>query len=245
MAASVGERLNQAEGGLTCVGQLNPGFGAVDEMSSSSILERINSTEADLLTVFLSAKKAQHWLLKNRDRLDIPVRAQFGATINLQAGKVKRAPHLMRRLGFEWLWRIKEEPYLWRRYYRDGCGLLLLVLTQVIPLVLENLFSNRSNDRLNVTRTDSTHSVFIKLSGPAVACHVGAAIEGFRDALSSRKPIVIDLSGVTHIDPRFFGLLMMCRKVSTLQSCAILLVNPSPRIRKKFQRSGFGFLLSK
>jgi len=33
--------------------------------------------------------------------------------MNFQAGILKRAPVMLRALGFEWLWRIKEERYLW------------------------------------------------------------------------------------------------------------------------------------
>ena len=42
----------------------------------------------------------------------------------------------MRKWGLEWLWRIKEEPQLWRRYWDDGIVLLQLLLTNVIPLVI-------------------------------------------------------------------------------------------------------------
>ena len=124
IADTVARKLNQKNGGMACVGSLNPGFGSVDEMSLAPTVETINSSQADLLAVFLSARKAQYWLLKNHDRLSVPVRVQLGATINLQVGKIRRAPLFLRKLGFEWLWRIKEEPYLWRRYLNDGVGLL-------------------------------------------------------------------------------------------------------------------------
>ena len=42
----------------------------------------------------------------------------------------------MRKWGLEWLWRIKEEPQLWRRYWNDGIVLLQLLLTHVVPLLL-------------------------------------------------------------------------------------------------------------
>ena len=59
-------------------------------------------------------------MLHNHDRLQIPVRSHLGAAINFQAGVLKRAPLLVRQFGFEWLWRIKQEPYLWSRYLHDG-----------------------------------------------------------------------------------------------------------------------------
>jgi Teichoic acid biosynthesis proteins len=127
------ERLNDSRSGMRCVGWLNPGFGTAEEMSTDAIINAINSSEADFLTVFLSAEKAQSWLMMNHDRLSVPVRGQFGATINYQAGTVRRAPVRLQRLGLEWLWRIKEEPYLWRRYFADGLCLIKLLMTLVVP----------------------------------------------------------------------------------------------------------------
>src|SRR3954447_2466498 len=65
LVVRVGEKLNADRCGLECVGALNPGFGSVEELSSPDIIARINSSGADLLAVFLSAEKAQSWLLRN------------------------------------------------------------------------------------------------------------------------------------------------------------------------------------
>ncbi len=229
VAENLRHTLNVEEGGLACVGVLNPGFGSISEISSDSILQSINSSKAALLTVFLSAKKAQGWLLRNHDRLEVPFRAQFGATINWQAGSVKRAPRWVQRLGFEWLWRVKEgfewlwrvkeEPYLWRRYWNDGLGLLSVVLTCVLPLSVRNLLNRLTEPGgiLTIDRKDGQHSVVIKLSGPATSRHTHSAIDCFRSALEAQKTIVIDVSNIRMIDPRFFGLLLMVRKGSIRQ----------------------------
>ena len=86
---------------------------------------------ADFLAVSLGAKKGQLWLHRNHQRLTVPVRAHLGVTVNFQAGTVKRAPPRLRAWGLEWLWRIKEEPHLWRRYAHDGWVLLGLIFTRV------------------------------------------------------------------------------------------------------------------
>ena len=56
VADTLCEALNQQPGGLACVGAVNPGFGSVAEMSADPVLERINASEADLLTVFMCSK---------------------------------------------------------------------------------------------------------------------------------------------------------------------------------------------
>ena len=163
VAATLGEKLNDADGGLNCVGVLNPGFGSVEDMSSPAIVHNINASQADLLTVFLSARKAQHWLLENHNRLDIPVRVQLGTTVNLQAGLVRRAPPILRELGFEWLWRIKEEPYLWRRYTKDGISLISLFLTKVLILAFEERMLRSSKQELQISRIEDSKALRLKL----------------------------------------------------------------------------------
>jgi N-acetylglucosaminyldiphosphoundecaprenol N-acetyl-beta-D-mannosaminyltransferase len=244
VADTVARKLNGTDGGMTCVGSLNPGFGSVDEMSLVPIVETINSSRADLLTVFLSARKAQYWLLKNHDRLTIPVRVQLGATINVQVGKIRRAPPVLRKLGFEWLWRIKEEPYLWRRYLKDGAGLLWLVFARIVPLALEERWQRFSNETLHVSSNEGLRTVSLKFSGAAVKSHINDAIPNLRTALAARKAILIDLSGTTAVDTRFFGLFVVLRKQAALRGCSLRFTNAPPRIRRKFRRNGFEFLLN-
>src|SRR5581483_12000296 len=136
VAASAARNLNSRPGGLHCVGSMNPGFGDVAEMSQDHIIDAVNSSGADFLVVSLGAKKGQLWLQRNHRRLKIPVRSHLGAAINFQAGTVKRAPLFLRIWGFEWLWRVKEERYLWTRYRGDGLVFARLLLTRVLPLVL-------------------------------------------------------------------------------------------------------------
>ena len=132
VAATACKKLNSESIGVACVGSYYPGFGAVDEISSDATIRLINASNADFLAVALGAKKGQAWLLKNHDRIQIPIRAHLGATINFQAGTVRRAPQYLQKCGLEWLWRIKEEPELWSRYWSDGMVFLRLLLTQVI-----------------------------------------------------------------------------------------------------------------
>jgi N-acetylglucosaminyldiphosphoundecaprenol N-acetyl-beta-D-mannosaminyltransferase len=246
VAEKVCHTLNHEVGGLACVGVLNPGFGSTAEMSSAPILQRVSSSGADLLTVFLSARKAQGWLLHNYDRLEVPFRAQFGATINLQAGSVKRAPMWLQKLGFEWLWRIKEEPYLWRRYWNDGVGLLSVIVTCVLPLFGRNLLGRFAGPRgvLTIDRSEDRQSSLIKLSGAATSRDITAAVTCFRGALEANKTIVIDVSKISTIDPRFFGLLLMLRKRAIRQDVALQFVRATPGLRKTFRLNGFEFLLT-
>jgi N-acetylglucosaminyldiphosphoundecaprenol N-acetyl-beta-D-mannosaminyltransferase len=248
LAALVGKNLNARSGGLKCVGTLNPGFGTVDEMSNEQIIGAINASGADILAVFLNAKKAQAWLLQNHDRLRIPVRAQFGATINFEAGTINRAPPFVRSAGLEWLWRIKEEPYLWRRYWTDGKSLLRLFLTGALPLVVDSLWtrfrSAWTGRGLQIELREEAHAVVVRLSGLAIAVHIDEAIKAFRQALGKEQPIDVDVSGIRLLDPRFFGLLLMVRKQLRRRGQALRFIGLSPAILRAFRLNRFEFLLS-
>ena len=243
-AETVRDKLNSEDCGLQCVGALNPGFGTIEEMSSKPIMDAINASEADLLGVFFGAQKAQAWLMRNHRNLRVPVRAQFGATINFEAGTIKRAPHLIRSTGFEWLWRIKEEPYLWRRYWKDGRALIKLLFTSALPLAVEAWLQRRKPSGLSVKLRDDALRAVIELRGDAVAQNIDQAIGIFGSGLERRTNILLDLSEVRSIDARMFGLLLMLRKSLMKNGLKLSVEGASPELRRAFRLNRFEFLLS-
>jgi N-acetylglucosaminyldiphosphoundecaprenol N-acetyl-beta-D-mannosaminyltransferase len=243
-AKVVCDKLNAQKGGLECVGVLNPGFGTIEEMSTTQVIDTINASKADLLAVFFGAEKAQAWLMYNHRRLRTPIRAQFGATINFEAGTVRRAPQFLRSTGFEWLWRIKEEPYLWRRYWNDGMVLLRLLVTCVLPMLIRGRWRLGGDDELSISEMQDLKRVTLILSGSAVGAHVDKAISIFRSALNLDKEITIDLSKMRSIDSRFFGLLLMMRKQLARRGQKLKFAGITSGTRKIFRLNRFEFLFS-
>ena len=135
---------------------------------------------ADFFMAALGARNGQLWLQRNHSRLQIPIRAHLGATINFQAGSVKRAPRMMQKLGVEWLWRIKEEPSLFRRYWHDGWVFLGLLFTRVLPLAIYarwlRLRADRSGHDLVIVSVQNDDRVTVRLPGYATASRVPEAI---------------------------------------------------------------------
>ena len=244
VAESVRNKLNAERCGLECVGVLNPGFGTIEEMSTAPIIGAINASRPDLLAVFFGAQKAQTWLMHNHHRLQASVRAQFGATINFEAGTVKRAPPFMRSTGFEWLWRIKEEPYLWRRYWSDGRALLKLMLTCVLPLMIDARLRQHKPNGLSIKLQEEPNTCIVHVAGDAVAQNVDQAISHFRNALNGRKQLVVDLSEVRSIDSRMFGLFLMVKKTLASRGMRLGFVGASAELRRIFRLNRFEFLLS-
>jgi N-acetylglucosaminyldiphosphoundecaprenol N-acetyl-beta-D-mannosaminyltransferase len=247
VSETVCDILNSSATGIRCVGWLNPGFGSFEDMSTENIIAKINGSKADLLAVFLSAKKAQDWLLHNHDVLTVPIRGQFGATINYQAGPVRRAPAAVQRLGFEWLWRIKEEPYLWRRYWNDGLSLARLAITHALPVALglgwRRYINKKDENELSFEKREHNGVVDISLVGYATKMQVSKSIALFRDLLGRHSDIVVDISRTRSIDPRFFGLLLMFRKQLKENGSILKFTGVSKQGRQMFQRNGFDFLL--
>jgi N-acetylglucosaminyldiphosphoundecaprenol N-acetyl-beta-D-mannosaminyltransferase len=248
VATAACKRLNAGATEMTCVGSFYPGFGDVDEMSTDGIIDTINSSNADFLAVALGAQKGQMWLRRNHERLRVPVRVHLGATINFQAGTLKRAPISMQKWGLEWLWRIKEEPQLWKRYWNDGIAMLLLLLTRVMPIIVmswwDQLRSAGDDSNLQITQTDSRESVIFNLNGVATEKNVSNALPYFEKAVADSKNVVINFTDTRQIDARFLGLILMLNKQLKKQGHRLGFTGVSSRMDRIFRLNGFGFLLS-
>ena len=246
-AVRVGEKLNSDHAGLRCVGAHNPGFGSIEDLSQHDVVDRVNASKADILGVFLSAQKGQSWLLHNHDRLTVPVRAQLGATINFEAGSVKRAPFLMRKWGLEWIWRIREEPALWQRYWSDGLSFLLFLAMSALPLACYQKWQAwraPADATLTATTVDGLDETQVHLAGYATENHIQVAIAEFEDALDAGRPLTINFSAVRAIDVRLFGLLLAIRKELVRRGQRMTVCQLSPSLVRVFRLNGFGFLLS-
>ena len=247
-AAAACKRINSKAGPVACAGSFYPGFGTIEEMSSDSVIAAVNASNADFLIAALGAKKGQAWLLRNHHHVTIPIRAHLGAVINFEAGTVKRAPARLQRWGLEWLWRIKEEPQLWQRYFRDSIALFRLFVTSVIPLLILGWWhkpgGGQNDQRLLIERTENHKSVTLSINGDAVAKNVERAVPHFREAAATAKATIINLAGTRSIDARFFGLLLMLYKQLKKRNLRLEFTGVPPKIARLFRLNGFEFLLS-
>jgi N-acetylglucosaminyldiphosphoundecaprenol N-acetyl-beta-D-mannosaminyltransferase len=210
VAEAAGRRLCLENKGLRCVGYDAPGFGSIDEMSSEETIRRINAANADLLVVCLGARKGQAWIERNRSRLTVPVISHLGAVLHFAAGTVARAPAWMQRAGLEWLWRIKEEPALWRRYLRDGLALAKLLVTRVLPYVWY-LRSHRADPpgEARVEAREEEQAYAIVLRGAWTRANLAVLRRCFSQAVQAGKDVRLDMTAVTHVDSAFVGLVML------------------------------------
>ena len=248
-AAEAAARRVATEGGpsagIVSVGYRSPGFGSIEELSDDATIDAINETRPDLVVVALGARKGQAWIERSLGRLTAPVVSHLGAVVNLSAGTMRRAPPLWQRLGFEWLWRIGQEPHLWRRYWDDGSALSRLLVRQVLPGVWDARRRRPTRDdlaRATLEAADDGARVTIVLRGAWTVDNLAP----LRRALTSgtRRPadLTIDLDGATFVDSACVALLLLARghqaKVDRLFEVRV----GNDAIRRRLRHHGTAFL---
>lgn len=241
VAARACARINEWGTAMRCVGFHCPGFGSVADMSGQAVIDEINASGADFLVVSLGAKKGQAWIEYNRGRLAVPVISHLGAVVNFVAGTVNRAPVSWQRWGLEWLWRIKEEPALVKRYAADGWQLLAMVVGRVLPyaLWLRRHPAPATDGTVTVARSGDDARIVVDgaLTGTALAA-LGKEVAERRD---SPGRVVVDLAGCSYLGSGFFGIAAACEsRGGRLEFAGV----PAQQ-RRLFDWNGLGFLLAK
>ena len=212
IAEQAAKQINEERKGMECVGFESPGFGTVEEMSSANSIAKINESCADFLVVSLGAVKGQAWIEHNLALLEVPVVSHLGAVVNFVAGSVQRAPHWMQTTGLEWLWRVKEEPDLWRRYFNDGKALIKLCLTRVPKwLAYKWRFGSETdrNQNAEVKLVESPDGAQIQLSGRCTTDNIFAFRSICSRLSTCEQQYKMDISQMGYVDDAFLASLTM------------------------------------
>ncbi len=235
--------LDANPGGLRAVGFDTAGFGSVEEMSGAERLARINASGADFVIVSLGAKKGQAWIERNAAILEAPLLCHMGAVVNFAAGTVSRAPRAIQDLGLEWLWRIKEEPQLWRRYGHDGLFMFGWLLTRLLPAARSErrrpCGDGAADGGIDVTTTGGRLRVV--LSGAWGKRSLDPLRTVLADAVRGGRGVELSLGAVTYVDAGFLGLLSVAR--GSLGAHGLALVEVPPAVRRTMRYHGAEYLL--
>jgi N-acetylglucosaminyldiphosphoundecaprenol N-acetyl-beta-D-mannosaminyltransferase len=79
------------------------------------ILNKINRCKPDILLVAYGAPWQEKWIAANLDKIKAKVVMGVGGTFDYLIGRAKLPPEWMEQMGLEWLWRLIQEPWRWRR----------------------------------------------------------------------------------------------------------------------------------
>lgn len=85
--------------------------GYFDENEENDIIADIRMKRPDVLFVALGFGKQEKWIYDHLDQMRVPLSIGEGGSFDFISGKIKRAPGWIRRIGFEWLYRLIQQPW--------------------------------------------------------------------------------------------------------------------------------------
>ena len=120
---------NEEYSSLNIVGSRNGYFSQLEE---EKIVNGIRDSEADVLFVAMSSPKKEIFLNKYINDMNVPFVMGVGGSFDIVAGKTKRAPIWMQKIGLEWFFRFLCEPKRMRRRYLVTNSIFLLMLLKLL-----------------------------------------------------------------------------------------------------------------
>lgn len=114
---------------LNIVGTYSPSFGfEKDKKEIEKIINMVNKANTQILIVGLGCPKQEKFIHKYRKELNVPISLGLGASLDFEAGNIKRAPKWMSDNGLEWLYRLSKEPKrMFKRYIVDDVKIFKLM----------------------------------------------------------------------------------------------------------------------
>lgn len=111
-AEQAAARLHVAYPGLQVAGWAHGYFPPGDE---PGVVDAIRAASPALLLAGLGTPRQELWLARHLAALGVPVVMGIGGSLDIWAGRARRAPRPMQSLGLEWLYRLAREPRRLRR----------------------------------------------------------------------------------------------------------------------------------
>jgi N-acetylglucosaminyldiphosphoundecaprenol N-acetyl-beta-D-mannosaminyltransferase len=120
---------------LIVVGTYTPPFRPLTPEEFAGLQAQVAAARADIIWVGLSTPKQEKFMAEALPRLETTLMFGIGAAFDLVSGRVRQAPRWIQRSGFEWLYRLIQEPRrLWRRYLRNNPLFVGRILAQLLRL---------------------------------------------------------------------------------------------------------------
>lgn len=78
-------------------------------------IEHLNTANPDMVFVALGAPKQEFFIDANIDKMNGKIFMGVGGSLDVYSGNVNRAPQIYQKLGLEWLYRLIQEPWRFKR----------------------------------------------------------------------------------------------------------------------------------
>lgn len=188
------------------------------DVQDKAILEKINKVSPDVLLIGFGNPKQELWFNRNSHKLKAAVTIGIGGTYEFVVGNVSRAPVWVQNSGFEWVYRILQDPKrLWKRYAIAIPKLGIIT----IPLLLSNLIQRKKNQTLNhdnkvytgnIVPGLNSYEVKIKLSKQLDSQSMQIIINSWENYSQEYKNLIFDYIDVETIDSNALGMLIRLYK---------------------------------
>lgn len=116
------------------------------ELEQTDLINKINSSKANILLVAMGAPMQEIFIEKYKNQLNSNVIIGVGGLFDFYSSNIKRAPMYLRETGFEWVYRMIQEPKrMWKRYILGNPLFIYRVLRYKKQLQNDSLIDNYLN----------------------------------------------------------------------------------------------------
>lgn len=92
------------------------------------INEKIKTSKADIVIVCFGCPKQEIFVYKNYKESGAKMYICAGGTVDFLSGKIRRCPHWVSKIGFEWFFRFLMEPKrMFKRYFIDDMKIISII----------------------------------------------------------------------------------------------------------------------
>lgn len=121
--------------GINIVGTYSPPFRKLTQDEDEQICQIINQTKPDFVIVGLGSPKQDKWIQDHLEKIPGTIMIASGAAFDFFSDRIKQSPVYIQRSGFEWLFRLTQDPKrLWKRYTVYNAIFLWNFLLQIMQL---------------------------------------------------------------------------------------------------------------
>lgn len=137
VAEKAKKRINEKIGRDIIVGAYSPSFGFENKQDECKrIYDLINKSDATVVLVGVGAPKQEKWIMHHKNYMPhVKIWMALGATIDFEAGNIKRAPKFFQKFALEWLYRMYCEPKrMFKRYICDDLAFFIYYIKDILRI---------------------------------------------------------------------------------------------------------------
>jgi N-acetylglucosaminyldiphosphoundecaprenol N-acetyl-beta-D-mannosaminyltransferase len=203
-------------------------------MDHENLLRRIAAAKPQIVLVGFGNPKQEIWIHRHKDRLPPAVFIGIGGSLDMIAGKLRRAPRWVQKLHLEWMFRMSQEPTrLLPRYLNDAVALVKHLPLGFAANRMQPFERRQRGSAVDVRMGFRVFATPGKMGGRAAALLVQQA----RAAARAGETLVVYMKATLRVEAEGIGGLLEARRVMLDQGLWIWLTAMSNPVRRVLQFS--------